>query len=237
MLRDGDDYELSNGHPIRCRSHTAREGSAQVAGGSVLASDPAAQGRVGVHVGVAWNDDKYLRAPDIIVADIERAPGWLRGVPPLAVEYVDVDQDEAELNEKVVDLLAAGTRLVWVVRLTGPLRVEVHTRGEPMRIVGADGELTAPGVLKNPVPVRALVDPDAADATSLRNLLSAHGYDSIAEIKAEGKADTILELLAIRGVAVRDDQAEQIRGCRDLQQLSEWLRRAATATTAAELFA
>lgn len=245
MLRDGDEYELSDGHAIRLRPNGRRHGQAQLVGGGVLASDPAAHGRVGVEVGVAWNDDKNLRAPDVIVADVERTPGWLRSIPPLAVEYADTDTDEDALSEKVADLLLAGTRFVWVVRLTGPLRVEVHTRGEAMRTVGADGELVAPGVLKNPVPVRALVDPDAADATSLRNLLSAHGYDSIAQIKAEGrsegraeaKAEAIMMVLAARGIIPSAEQSEQIEGCRDLPLLDRWLGRAATAATVAELLA
>ena len=241
QLRDGDPYELSDGHAIHCLPGGYRHGGAQAEGSRVLASDPAARARVGVEVGVAWNDDKNLRAPDIIVADVERAPGWLRSVPPLAVEYADTGQDEAELAEKIVEMHAAGTRFVWVVRLTGPLRVEVHTRGEAMRTVGADGELVAPGVLKNPVPVRALVDPDAADATSLRNLLSAHGYDSIAEIKAEGEAKgqakSILAVLSARGITVTTEQSEQIQSCRDSQLLERWLRRAVTAASVAELLA
>lgn len=43
-----------------------------------------------------------------------------------------------------------------------PLRVEVHAPGKPVRVVGAEDELTAPGILANPVPVRALVDTNAA---------------------------------------------------------------------------
>ena len=249
QIREGDEYELSDGHAIRCLPAGTRHGSAQLDGGRVLASDPAVRGRVGIDIGVAWNDDKNLRAPDLVVGNFERGPGWLRSVPPLAVEYADTGQDEAELAAKISELHAAGTLFIWVVRLTGPIRVDVHTRGEPMRTVGIDGELTAPGVLQNPVPVRALVDPDAADAVSLRNLLQAHGHGSIEEIeargkiegkiegKAEGKAEAILTVLATRGVTASAKQAERIRGCRDPQTLDLWLRRAVTATAIDELLA
>lgn len=265
QLRDGDEYELSDGHAIRCVPAGIRHGSAHLDGGRVLASDPAVKGRVGIDIGVTWNDDKNLRAPDLIVGDFERGPGWLRKVPPLAVEYADTGQDEADLSAKIAELHAAGTRYIWVVRLTGPLRVDVHTRGEAMRTVGADGELSAPGVLQNSVPVRALVDHDAANAVTLRNLLEAQGHGSIAEIeargqakgkaegiaegkaagltegeakgKAEGLARSILTVLGARGIAITEDQADRIHRCRDLDILDRWLRNAVTASTAAELLA
>jgi len=245
QLREGDEYELSDGHAIRCPPAGTRHRSARLGGGRVLASDPAVRGRVGIDIGIAWNDDKNLRAPDLVVGNFERGPGWLRSVPPLAVEYADTGQDEAELAAKISELHAAGMLFIWVVRLTGPVRVDVHHHGEPMRTVGIDGELTAPGVLQNSVPVRALVDPDAADAVSLRNLLQTHGHGSIAEIeargkvegKAEGKAEAILTVLATRGITVSAEQAERIRGCRDPQTLDLWLRRAVTATAVDELLA
>jgi hypothetical protein len=53
-------------------------------------------------------------------------------------------QDEESLQDKIVDLLAAGTRFIWVVRLTGPRRVEVHELDRPMRTVSAGEELRAP---------------------------------------------------------------------------------------------
>ncbi len=247
QLPEGCEYELSDGHPIHCPPNSDRHAHAVLAGGRVLASDPAVRGRAAIDVGIAFNDDKNLRAPDLIVADVERAPGWLRSIPPLAVEYADIGQDEAELAAKISELHTAGTRHIWVVRLTGPLRVEVHTRGEPMRTVDADGELTAPGVLQNPVPVRALVDRDAADAANLRNLLSKHGYSSIAEIhdeartegraegQVDGRIDALLAVLSARGLTPTPEQTAQIHRARDLQTLDQWLRRAVTAATVAEL--
>lgn len=246
QLRDGDPYELSDGHAIFCAPAGHRHGEQQNAGASSLASDPAVLGHVGIDVGIAFNGGKNLRAPDLIVTDKSPAePGWLHAVPPLAVEYADVGQDEAELTAKISELLALGVRYLWVVRLTGPLRVEVHVRGEPVRIVGADDTLSAPGVLQNPLPVRALVDPTTSREVTLRNLLQSHGYSSIAEIqagshaegKAEGKAENILTLLELRGIAISPAAATTIRTCRDLERLDLWLRRVLTAPSVDELLA
>ncbi|HEY8379242.1 MAG TPA: hypothetical protein VIK91_22265, partial [Nannocystis sp.] len=177
--------------------------------------------------------------------------------PPLAVEYADNGQDEAELKAKIAELLAGGTRLVWVVRLSGPLRVEVHAPGKPVRVVGADDELTAPGILANPVPVRALVDTNEATVAALRNLLSKYGYRSVEEIEAKnraagkaegraeghvegkvaGKAEALLAVLAARGLIPDDARAAEIRATRDEALLQRWIARAAVATTIDAVFA
>ena len=99
-----------------------RRGAAKARGVAVLLSDPSAQASgVGVDVAFSFNDEKNLRAPDISVGNLRGEPGWGRGVPPLAIEYADRGQDEAELQTKIRELLGAGTRFIWVVRLSGPL--------------------------------------------------------------------------------------------------------------------
>ncbi len=120
----------------------------------------------------------------------------------MAVEYADVGQDEEKLREKIADLLDAGTLFVWVVRLTGPRRVEVHEHGKDMRCVAPGGTLTAPGILRNPVPVDALWDVRAADRVALRNLLQRAGYDSLDAVRAEGVEEGLLdgERMAVREV-------------------------------------
>lgn len=238
QIREGDPYELSDGHAIYCAPAGNRHGATQNAGASALASDPTVDGHVAIDVGIAFNDNKNLRAPDLIVTDPSPPqPGWLRSVPPLAVEYADIGQDEAELTTKISELLTLGVRYIWVVRLSGPLRVEVHVPNEPMRIVRADDTLTAPGVLKNPIPVRALVDPAASAAVTLRNLLQRHGYDSIADIQAKTQAENILTILQTRGVTVPPASAATIRACLDLMRLDLWLRRAVTVASVDELLA
>jgi hypothetical protein len=57
-----------------------------------------------------------------------------------------------------------------------------------MQLVEAEGELRAPGVLQNAVPVRALVDREAALEVTLRNLLNRKGYASLEALQAAGEA-------------------------------------------------
>ncbi len=208
-------------------------------GGGVLASDPAVQD-VGVDTGFSPSPD-VLRAPDLSVGEIPDLPGWAEGAPPLAVEYADTGQDEADLRIKIQELFAAGTRYVWVVRLTGPRRVEVHQPGQGMRIVNPGEQLEAPGILANPVPVKALYDRDTARQVIFRNLLQREGYASLEEVRAEGEVEglreAIAEVLTARGFAVADDLRTALAGCGDLAVLRAALRQSATTTAAAEIVA
>lgn len=243
-IREGDPYELSNGHRIHCMKAGGRHGIAHNAGGRVLGTDPAASDKTAIDVGITFNDGKNLRAPDIIVGAVEREPTWQKTFPPLAVEYADNSQNEADLQQKIRELLAGGTQLVWVVRLVGPLRVEVYAAGKPVRTFAADEELTAPGILHNPVLVRALVDSSAANVAALRNLLTPYGYRSVEEIEAKksaegeviGLATALLGVLAARGLVPDDARVATIRGCRDRETLQKWLARAAVADSLAGLF-
>lgn len=254
QIHEGSHYELSQGHAIHCMTAGGRHGSTQLLGGAVINSDPGLVQQAGVDVGIEWNDGKNLRAPDIVAGMDLRAPGWAKQAPPLAVEYADSGQDEAELREKITELLEFGTRMIWVVRLTGPLRVEVHEPGQPARIVHADGELHAPGILQNPVPVRALIDRDAALEATLRNLLAREGYANLDAVREEGReegrkagrevaeretharslatARTALRAqLDARGFALTPLLATRIAECHDLATLMRWLTRAVVSTS------
>jgi hypothetical protein len=190
QIRDGDPYELSNGHPIRCMGASGRHGGSNTAGAKVIGTDPAVEDAA-VDTGFSFNEGKNLRAPDIAAGGVSSEPGWVKGVPHLAVEYADRGQDEGELQKKIGEFLEAGTRYVWVVRLVGPLRVEVYEPGKERRVVDGDGELTAPGVLQNPVPVRALVDRAAANEAALRNLLNRKGYRDLEDLRAREQMDAV----------------------------------------------
>jgi hypothetical protein len=206
----------------------------------VLDTDPAAP-PAGVDAGIALSD-KTLRAPDVAVGIGPEQRGWSTTVPPLVVEYAAEGQDGADLRTKIDEFLTAGTRWVWVVRLTGPRRVEVHAAGKPMRVVAAGEELEAPGVLKNRVPVVALFDRDAAHEVALRNLLQRKGYESLEAIsadaelrgKAEGKAEALLMVLAARGFVVDAHTRATVLACTDAAQLQQWITRAVTAASLAD---
>ncbi len=184
QLRDGDPYELDNGHPVECLPGSGRHAQASLNGGFALESDPAVES-AGFDAGFT-PDEENLRAPDIAVGNVPDAPGWISGAPPLAVEYADVGQDEQNLQKKIRTLLGAGTRYVWVVRLTGPRRVEVYEPHASPSPAYPGQQLKAPGILANPVPVEALYDPDAAHETALRNLLQRRGYADLDAVREEG---------------------------------------------------
>lgn len=208
----------------------------------MLASDPAVQD-VGVDVGFSPSPET-LRAPDLAVGAMPDQPGWVQGAPPLAVEYADTGQDEAELQVKIRELLAAGTRFIWVVRLNGPRRVEVHQPGVQMRVANAGEQLEAPGILANPVPVEALWDREASRQVIFRNLLQRQGYASLDEVRAEEEAQARVEgelrglrraavtVLLSRGLAVGEDLRTALDQCGDSATLEAVLGRAATASAA-----
>ena len=201
-----------------------------------------------------------LRAPDLAVGNVPDEPGWIQGVPLLAVEYAGTGKDERDLQKKIKELLKEGTRLVWVVRLTGVPRVEVHEKDRPVRTAGLDDELSAPGILRNAVPVRALFDEEAARRVNLRNLLQRFGYDGIDAIRAEGEARgeakgkaegkiegeiegeakgsarAVVAFLEARGFALSDPVRERILACTDRTLLDRWITRSATITDLARLF-
>ena len=248
-IRDGDHYELSNGHAIHCMTAGTRHGSAHSAGALTVMTAAVAPEQTGIDVGVAWNDGKNLRAPDLSVGLDLQTPGWAGAPPPLAIEYASSGQDEDALAAKIAELIAFGTRAVWVVRLTGPLRVEIHEPGVPVRIVDADATLSAPGILTCDVPVRALIDPSVAVETALHNLLAQKGYRNLDAVREEGRKEghkeghkegredgrleqtrEILRLqLSARGWTIPPTLDERITACSVLPTLMRWLSQVAGA--------
>lgn len=252
-LRPGDRYELSNGHPIYC-APTGGDGSgATSTGAKLLSTDPEVM-EAGIDPGYTLSPGTLL-SPDIGIGNVPDRPGWIAGVPALAVEYASVGQDEAKLQAKIVDLLAAGTRWIWVVRLLPPRRVEVHQANQPVRVFYPGEELLAPGVLRNPVLVEALYDQAASNRATLRNLLQREGYESLAEVRieghiegrieghlrgrdeglVEGRALSLLLLLEKRHGEVPSAMRERIHACRDLGELDRWFLNAIEATQLADV--
>ncbi|GLZ16307.1 hypothetical protein Acsp04_65420 [Actinomadura sp. NBRC 104425] len=58
----------------------------------------------------------------------------------------------------------------------------------------------------------------------------------IAEGRIEGEARSLLLILEARGITVTDEQRQRVLACMDLQRLETWVRRAATISSADELF-
>ncbi|MEM9453348.1 MAG: Uma2 family endonuclease [Myxococcota bacterium] len=242
QLPERSSYELSNGHAILCAPTGRRGGRSNLIGGEVLDTDPAVKS-AGVDVGFSPSPGD-MRAPDISVGDFSNEPGWAPGAPPLAVEYADTGQDEDELQLKVGELLAAGTKFLWVVRLVGPRRVEIHEPGKQMRLAHPGDELVAPGILHNPVRVEALFDRDAAHEATLRNLLQRRGYESLDEVRRvgvaegvmEGYQDALLAIMSARALELTDEQRRLVLASTDPNELTGWIARAATAESTSEIF-
>ena len=240
QIPEGSRYELSDGHAILCLPAGRRGARSNLLGGEVLETDPAVVS-AGVDLGYS-SGPRELRAPDVAVGDFPNEPGWTSVAPPLTVEYADTGQDEAELQDKIKELLAAGTKHIWVVRLTGPRRVEVYEPGKAMRIAQPGAELHAPGILQNPVAVLALFDRDAAHEATLRNLLQRRGYSSLDAVRDEGRDEgqltharaALRRVLARRGLTLTTAEATRIEVCADLATLDRWLDEAVVAPSVAD---
>jgi hypothetical protein len=204
----------------------------------------------GIDTGYAPNPHT-LRAPDIAIGNVPNEPGWVEGVPPLAIEYADTGQDEKELREKIDELLSAGTKLIWVVRLKGARLVEVYEAGKAMRRVMPGGVLLAPGILKNPVPVEALYDPKASEDAAFRNLLERHGYKDLESVREEGIEAgmekglekgasafrrVIRQSLSLRAISLSKEQSDALDACTSLDTLEAWANKATSAASADDIF-
>jgi Uma2 family endonuclease len=237
QISPGSRYELRDGHAVYCAPTGGDGARATIEGAQVLNTDPAVE-EAGIDAGYSWGPGN-LRAPDIAVGDVPDEPGWIAGIPPLAVEYAGVGQEEDDLQKKIEAMILTGTRWVWVVRLTGERRVEVHQKGKPPRTLKPGAELRAPGVLKNAIPVEALFDRDASRRATLKNLLQREGYESLEAVRdagrIEARAASLLDVLAARGIDVPEGVRARITACRDGVQVEAWMQRARVAHRLADV--
>lgn len=97
-------------------------------------------------------DPPTLRGPDFAYVAAERIPAggydqsvW-RFAPDLAVEVISPSNRWTEIQEKVSDYLAAGTRLVWVVDAIARTVTVYRQGGEARRLAEGD-ELSGADVL------------------------------------------------------------------------------------------
>lgn len=192
QIRSGEPFEISNGRLIPVLPAKRPCGDAAAWGAAVIKSDPKVK-RAGVEVGVSTHPH-MLRAPDVaVLSEDGRDDDWECTAPPLAIEYAGPGQDFTDLKLKIQELLDAGTRYMWVVRLDGPRRVEVYEPGKRMFVRVFGERLEAPGVLENDIPVESLFSADAAEGVILRNLLQRFGYQDLEAVRDEGLAEGLAE--------------------------------------------
>ena len=241
QIHPGERYELSGGRRVSCAPGGGSHSNSNTLGASVVTWDPLVK-ESGVDAGYSPTPT-VLRAPDVAVGNVPNAPGWIEGAPSLAIEYADVGQDEGALEQKIRDLLAAGTKFLWVVRLAGPRRVEVYEPHAPMRTALPGDHLAAPGVLKNAVLVEALYDRDEAERATLTNLIQRRGYESLEDALAKGREQgrkeglsslraTLRRIFAYRNIALSPDDSARIDACHDPATLERWSAEALSASSA-----
>lgn len=87
-----------------------------------------------------------VRGPDVAFVAQSRIPpgklpkGYFPGAPDLAVEVISPSEPAAEVQGKVTEYFAAGTRLVWIV-YPDNLQVVVFRSARESTILGADDTL------------------------------------------------------------------------------------------------
>lgn len=124
MPRDGRRYELVKGELVEMTPVGPRHGAIARRLGAKLGefTDAHRLGETMVETGFCLEcQPDTVRAPDVSFLSTERMPpedheGYVPGAPDLAVEIVSPGDRDTDIQDKVMDYLAHGTRLVWVVR-------------------------------------------------------------------------------------------------------------------------
>jgi hypothetical protein len=105
-----------------------------------------------------------------------------------------------------------------------------------VRTVLPGGVLDALGILKNPVPVEALYDPDAARRHTLKNLLQRAGYEDLDAVVDRGRLvearAALRRVLARRKLSVTPEDEARIDHTTDLDTLARWHDAAIDASSA-----
>jgi len=147
------------------------------------------------------------------------------------------EQNEGNVTEKALRMGRRGVRRIFAVWVKAQRVGEWSPESQGWRRLEAGAQIEDPCLVR-PLAVSALLDAALAD-NAVAEALAAKGNPVIQRLKAEGKAEgiaeSILQLLAARRVAVSPSQRQEILGCRDLDRLNRWLLRAAQAAAAAEV--
>lgn len=154
-LPDGRRYELVDGELVEMSPTGGEHGGLAIWLGSLLVPFIRARGLgrvVGTDTGfiLSTNPDR-VRALDIGFLSRERWPGplpkkFIPIAPDLAVEVVSPGDTASEIQEKVIEYLQAGTRLVWVLYPSNRTVNVFPTDGAP-RLLDIHGVLDGGDVL------------------------------------------------------------------------------------------
>ena len=158
-----------------------------------------------------------------------------RYLEEIAFEVVS-EQTEQYVAEKALRMHRRGVRRIFAIFVKGERRVgEWSPESRSWRILDPSAPIEDP-CLKVPLKVAALLDAAAANQAVVE-ALAAQGDPTLRQREAAARAKTILQFLEARGIAVSPSQREEILPCDDHDRLDRWARRAALASSAAEVLA
>jgi hypothetical protein len=158
-----------------------------------------------------------------------------RFLEELAFEVVS-EQNEGDVAEKALRMHQRGVRRIFAISVQGERRVcEWSADTRSWRLLDPSSPIEDPCFLA-PLPVAALLDAAAANQAVVE-ALAAQDDPAIRRREAAAKAKTILQFLDARGIAVSPSQREEISRWEDLDRLDYRTRRAALASSAAEVLA
>lgn len=185
-------------------------------------------------------------APDASIYPQERDPmTGGRKLEELAFEIVS-EQSMSVPTSKARDLIQRGVRRVFCIDLGKRRALEWSREKDDWKDISLDASIVDPCFAK-PMPLRVLFDAAAIDdalASALlakKNRLIEAAKDAATAAAtvaatAATMAESVLQVLDARKVALSASDRERARACTDVEQLSAWLRKAAVATRRSEVF-
>ena len=179
-----------------------------------------------------WCEQAIRLGPNGVIIPLAIHPGRMplitdpeqaRACPELAVLSAVAHSDEAE-SEQVLEAMLAGLATLD----------EDRARLYLNHVFGSLPDVT---VKRLEEMVTTIQDFDYLGEKYFSHWLDKGREEGREEGRAEGEINSILMVLDARGLEISDEARERIRQCEDLSQLGTWVRRAATVTSAEDLFA
>lgn len=182
------------------------------------------------------NDSDFATDACIYKEGIDPETG-ARYLEELAFEIIS-EQNQGLANQKAMRMQRRGVRRIFSIWVKGSKRVcEWSPESQGWSLLDPKSSIQDPCLIK-PLSVGSLLDAAAAD-NAVAEALVAKGNPVLREREAAArageKADAILQVLEVRGIAVNLSQREEILACTDLDRLNRWLRRAASASSTDEV--
>jgi putative restriction endonuclease len=159
-----------------------------------------------------------------------------RHLEEIAFEVVS-EQNERDVTAKAQRMHHRGVRRIFTVWVKAQRVCEWMPERLAWRQLSAGTAIEDPCLVR-PLAVAALLDAAQAD-NAVAEALNAKGNPVIRRLQAEGRAqgvaESILKILAVRGIAVDSAERQEILRCRDRERLDRWLLRATQAASVTEV--